>query len=111
MFLAAVLSFLRPHLRGTELGALALLYGASIGAIMAFANTLIFAQVESTMWGVVQSCGSPYSLGSLAGLPYLALSIAPRVDTWSLVTIPVDFPFLISPIFFGVSVRPEWDRC
>jgi hypothetical protein len=48
MFLAAVLSFLRPHLRGTALVALALLYGASIGVIMAFINTLIFAQGEST---------------------------------------------------------------
>jgi hypothetical protein len=41
MFLAAVLSFIRQHLSGTvALVALSLLYGASIGGIMALINAL-----------------------------------------------------------------------
>jgi hypothetical protein len=50
---------------------------------MAFVNTLTTALGHSMTSGVTQACSSPYSLslGSLAGLPYLALSVAPQVGT------------------------------
>jgi MFS family permease len=109
LFLAGILTFLWPHLHGTSaLVALAVLYGASVGAFAALIGVPMIALGNSTDVG--RRTGmylTILSLGSLAGPP-ISGAINHATGGYSVVGI---YAGMFTFFFFLVaSVSPEWDR-
>jgi MFS transporter, MCT family, solute carrier family 16 (monocarboxylic acid transporters), member 10 len=112
IFFAAILTFLWPHVHGTgALVALALLYGASVGAFAAIIGVPMIAFGDSTDVG--RRTGmylTILSLGSLAGPP-ISGAINRATGGYSVVGIYAGlFSFCFPSSFFIVSVGPECDR-
>jgi MCP family monocarboxylic acid transporter-like MFS transporter 10 len=108
VFVAGILTFLWPHLRGA--GAhivLALLYGAAVGAFVALSGSPMVAFGDSTDVG--RRTGmflTILSLGSLVGPP-ISGEINRATGGYSVVGIYAGQPFFI---FFSVTVSAEYSR-
>jgi len=108
LFLAGVLTFIWPFVRGTSaLVPLALIYGATSGAFAGLIGAPMIAFGDSTDVGRRMGMNlTILSLGALAGPP-ISGAISKSTGGYAAVGIYAG-PFSFSSFFFGVSRFPGW---